>query len=125
MVLIDNELTSLTLYSEFHRIKVLGTPKTSDEHGSKATLVFPFLIYGLFSSLNSLGFVLLCFLQGSFSKYKLVRAWKIQNHLNRGGKNAQCSFYSIYELTTGNVCSKITSKIFVLTLNVEINTACF
>lgn len=74
VVLKGNELIGPILYSEFHRIKVLGTPKTSDKHGSKATLVS--LLYHFISGLLSLslGFVLLCFLQGSFSTYKLVRA---------------------------------------------------
>lgn len=101
IVLIDNELISPILYSAFYRIEVLGTAKTSDKHGSKATLAFPFFIYGLFSLLSSLGFVSF-FLQGSFSTYKLVRAWKRQNHPNRWGKNSQCTFYFIFELTTGD-----------------------
>lgn len=92
VALMENELSGPTLYSEFHRIKILGTPKTSDKHGSKTTPVFPFFIYGLFSLLNSLGFVLLCFLQSSFTKYKLVRAWKIQNHLTHKGKMLSAVF---------------------------------
>lgn len=93
VVLTDNELTSpTTLYSEFHRIKILGTPKNSYKHESKATLVFLLFICGLLSLLNSLCFVLLCFLQSGFSKYKLARAWKIQNYLTGEGKMISAVF---------------------------------
>lgn len=48
VVLIDNEHIGPTLYSEFHKIKVLGIPKTSDKHGSKGTMLPFIFIYGIF-----------------------------------------------------------------------------